>query len=198
MPLHPRFRTVRFGAGGAHGNREARNMTDGRWSRGATLAATVAIGLTLAGCGGGASSPAQNAAARPAGATAVRDSTATTAVAASGGSGGGSLCTLIRTYHQRVADLAAQGLGDPGRLRQLMVDVVSALDQAVGIAPADVRADLTLIRDATKQYDAVLAKAGYDVTKLSRGADNPLLHDDVQAASERQGAYAHDACGVQN
>ncbi len=169
-------------------------------TRAAVLAGGLAvIGLAMGACGGspvgardGAASQASGAA-TPAGA-ATSD---TTPAAAAGGSGG-AVCDLIRTYRQRLEDLDQQGLGDPGRLRQFMASLTSALDQAVQVAPADVRADITLIRNATKDYNAMLSGAGYDVTKLTRGTDNPLLHADVQAASERQDAYARATCGVQD
>jgi hypothetical protein len=128
----------------------------------------------------------------------VTASQPTTNAPAATSSPGGGFCDLIRTYRQRLTDLEQQGLGDPGRMGQFMSDVMAALDQAVRIAPGDVRADITLIRDATKNYATMLATAGYDVRKLPPRADNPLLRADVQAANERQATYVTQACGAQD
>ena len=63
------------------------------------------------------------------------------------------------------------------------------------MAPPEVRAEIALIRDATKQYDTLLSKAGYDVAKLERGAENPFVRPEVQRPPSARRPRPNDACG---
>jgi hypothetical protein len=153
-----------------------------------SLGAGVLLALALAACGGGSKgTPA---------ASGTTVEVATTALAPVGGQGdSGRFCALIKTYSDRLAGISGTR-SSPDEIRRFATELGSAIQQAVAVAPPDVKADATLVATAAADYLAALQKAGYDLAKLPPDAASSFQAPDVAAASSRIGAYSKNVCGI--
>ncbi|MFN2609108.1 MAG: hypothetical protein ABR511_14645 [Acidimicrobiales bacterium] len=149
------------------------------------LAAGALLALTLAACGGGSTTTS----ATP---TSATPTTATTAAPTGQGS---QFCSLIKTYRDRLAGLSG-ARSTPAQIRQFATDLGTAIQQAVAVAPAEIKADATLVAGAAGDYLAALKAAGYDLSKLPSSASARFSAPDVAAASTRLQDYANRTCGT--
>jgi hypothetical protein len=143
--------------------------------------------LVLAGCGGGDSEE-----------TAPTTPPTTSAGATTPtftGSGSGEFCGLVATYSDRVAGIS-RATSTPAQVRQLATELGTAIQQAVSVAPAEIKSDVTLVAAAATDYLAGLQRAGYDLNKVPPESLRKFQAPDVQAATSRLTAYGQSVCGT--
>jgi hypothetical protein len=159
-------------------------------ARGATRTTLlVVIGVILvAGCSSGGSSQTKGS---------TLATTATTATTSPGASGADSarFCELFRTYSDRLSGLN-RSTSTPAQVRQFAQDLGPAIQQAVAVAPAEIKADATLVAGAATDYLAALQRAGYDLNKVPPEAAAKFQAPDVAAAFGRLQAYGANVCGT--
>ena len=144
------------------------------------------IVVIIAACGGDGSSDS------------ARSTTPTTAAAAGTGTtfsgrDSGQFCDLVRTYTARLSGLTAANTTQ-AQLRQLATELGSAIQQAVVVAPAEIKTDVTIVARAASDYLAALQKAGYDFAKMPQDAAAKFQAPDVVAASGRLQDYGRSVC----
>ena len=143
--------------------------------------------LVFTGCGGGDSDE-----------TATTTPPTTTAEATTptfSGAGSGQFCELVKTYNDRVSGLS-RATSTPAQLRQLSTELGSAIQQAVSVAPPEIKSDVTLVAAAATDFLAGLQRAGYDLNKLPQDSLQKFQAPDVQAATQRLTAYGQSVCGT--
>jgi hypothetical protein len=143
--------------------------------------------LVLTGCGGGDSDE-----------TATTTPPTTTAQATAptfSGAGSGQFCQLVATYSDRVSGLS-RATSTPAQVRQLSNELGSAIQQAVAVAPAEIKADVSLVAAAATDFLAGLQRAGYDLNKLPQESLQKFQAPDVQAATQRLTTYGQSVCGT--
>lgn len=144
--------------------------------------------VVVAACGGNGSSDT------------ARSTTPTTAAPAGTGTtfsgrDSGEFCGLVRTYRDRLSGLTAANTTQ-AQVRQLATDLDSAIQQAVVVAPAEIKTDVTLVANAAADYLAALQRAGYDFAKMPQDAAAKFQAPDVVAASGRLQDYSRSVCGT--
>ena len=147
--------------------------------------------LAVGACGGGTKSA--TATSRPS--TTVTTGPTTTAYTFSG-AGSERFCEIARGWNERVKKLVTGLIGRPdaAQLQQFVHDVVSAVNEAVAAAPAEIKGDFKITADAVSQYATALERAGYDPNKVAPDAAARLQAPDVRAAGERVSAYGRQVC----
>jgi hypothetical protein len=111
------------------------------------------------------------------------------------GSGSGQFCELVMTYSDRVSGLS-RATSTPAQVRQLAGELGSAIQQAVAVAPAEIRSDVSLVAAAANDFLAGLQRAGYDMNRLPSESLQRFQAPDVQAATQRLTAYGQSVCGT--
>lgn len=114
----------------------------------------------------------------------------------SGGSGGGSnFCAEMRK-----ADSAARATQvaniDQAGLRNNYTTWMAALAPLPAIAPAEIKADMTLFVQTEMKVNAELAKINYDFNKVGPEIVSLLADTKFLAASDRLVRYSKDVCGI--
>jgi len=143
---------------------------------------TAIAAATMAACSSGGST---KSAAAP---------TTIDAQAPSAGPDSGKFCALIKDYSARLAGLS-QASSSPAQVRQLAQDVGKAIASATAVAPADIKADTTVVAGAANDYLAALEAAGYDLAKLPPDAAQRFQAPDVTASATSLRGYASSVCG---
>ena len=143
--------------------------------------------LVVTGCGGGDSD--ETAPTTPP--TTVAQATTPTF----SGSGSGQFCELVKTYSDRVSGLS-RATTTPAQVRQLATELGSAIQQAVAVAPGEIKSDVTLLAAAATDFLAGLQRAGYDLNKVPPEGLQKFQAPDVQAATQRLTAYGQSVCGT--
>jgi len=132
-------------------------------------------------------------------------SSTTTTAGGSRASGGGpastvapssaerSFCPIVRaTLNRPGFDPASK----PPAVKEYFAADLAALRTAVSRAPRAIKADLKLVMSVVEQEIAVLAKAGYDLTKVDPAAFANFSTPALKAASVRVDAYVSKLCGI--
>ncbi len=109
------------------------------------------------------------------------------------GTGSAQFCGLMNTYRARLTGINA-ATATPAQVQQLATELGSAIQQAVAVAPPEIKPDVTLVAAAANDYLAELRRAGYDAKKLPPGANQRFQAPDVQAAAGRLQAYDQTVC----
>src|SRR5215210_6130040 len=122
---------------------------------GTMIVAALLVATVTAGCGGDGSAKSDSAPSTVAGG---RPSPAV-------GPDSEDFCGLIRTYSARLGGLT-QATATPDQVRDLSEELTSALKSAADVAPAELKADVTVLTGAAEDYLAKLKDAGYDLSKL--------------------------------
>lgn len=104
-----------------------------------------------------------------------------------------AFCNQIRAFADQVLKLTA-AIGNAANLRTVLAAIVSALDQAAAVAPADIKADMTTLAHAYADIVAGLDKVGYDFSKLPSSVQGELASPAVQAASTHLSTYSGNVC----
>ncbi len=140
--------------------------------------------VLVAGCGGGDSDESAPT-------TAPADATAPTF----SGAGSAEFCGLVNTYTDRLTGLS-RATSMPVQVRQFATELGPAIQQAVAVAPAEIKADVTLVAAAATDYLAGLQRAGYDLNRVPPEALQKFQAPDVQAATQRLQVYGQTVCGT--
>ena len=143
--------------------------------------------LLLSGCGGGDSEETAP--------TTPPTTSAATTTPTFTGSGSGQFCQLVTTYSDRAAGIS-RATATPAQVRQLATELGTAIQQAVSVAPPEIKSDVTLVAAAASDYLAGLQRAGYDLNKVPPESLQKFQAPDVQAASQRLTAYGQSVCGT--
>jgi len=146
----------------------------------------VAAGLTavlaLAGCAGDKSATD---------ASAVRGSTASSF----NGAGSDQFCGLLKSFSEQTKSSTSSAL-DPIALRRLISQSQSTAQQAVSLAPSEIKADVTMLSGVYSDVLGAMEKSGLDVTKLDPAVLSRLSSSDVQAAASHVDTYLATVCKI--
>jgi hypothetical protein len=147
----------------------------------------AAIGLT--GCGGGGS---DNKAAP----TTVATSPATTVVVTGNDQAATPFCQLARTYTEKFAALLpAASANDAAKLKAVTTDAEAAIRQAKATAPAEIKADVTVVATTASDALTALQKNNFDLSKTPE-AVTKLQDPAFQASFTKLNNYARAHCGL--
>ncbi len=158
------------------------------------IVAAVLTALAAA-CGGSGSSKASGS-----------GTTTTTAAGSSSASGSGTTTTQkisgdsnsnFCRYARDVEKSFTPDVGaDPSSIRSLMEQAGKAMQQAVKIAPAEIKPDFQTFVDAFTPYLQALKDANYDYTKIDPTKLQSITAPDVTAASQHISAYMTQVCHI--
>ena len=150
----------------------------------------VTVGLVavlgLAGCGGGGdddeAAPPTTAPPPP------------TTAAFGNDQAGTPFCQLAKTYTEKYSTILTVA-NDPPRLRAATTDAESAIRQAQATAPAEIKADVTLVASTADQILTSLQRNNFD---LSRTPDvvTKLQEPGFQTALGNVHRYGRAHCGI--
>ncbi len=146
------------------------------------IVVAMIVATLIAGCGGGGS---------------AKSTTASTTAGDAAAQGTDEFCGLIKAYSDRLAGLS-QASSSPAQIQSFAKDLGSAIKAAVAAAPADIKADATVVAGAADDYLASLKSADYDLAKLPPDAAQGFQTPDVAAAAGRLQTYSHDVCHTRN
>lgn len=114
------------------------------------------------------------------------------------GQGSATYCGLARNFSG-----AFDKIGQPGSsaddLRAYYQAAGAAVQQSVGVAPAEIRPDVQVVADALQALIAALDKINYDVSKITSlppDLISKLMSQQFEDSSVRVAAYAKNVCGV--
>lgn len=155
------------------------------------LVTTVLLTLLLAACGGDSDD---------AGPAAVTTTTTTAGTATPGsidtnftGQGSEQFCGLARSYRERLDRL---GTTDPTQLRGLANEAQTAIKEAQVAAPPEIKGDVQVVAAASLAFFEQLGRVNYDLTKMPPDAAAVFQRPEVQASTQRVGAYTEKVCGI--
>ncbi|MGH9264557.1 MAG: hypothetical protein ACRD1D_07690 [Acidimicrobiales bacterium] len=142
--------------------------------------------LGLAGCGGGDDEEAAPTTTSP----------ATTAAAPLVGNdqAGTPFCQLARTYSEKYSTLLTVA-NDPARLRAATTDAESAIRQAQAAAPAEIKADVTLVAGTAGEVLSALRRNDFDLSRTPE-AVTKLQEPRFQTALGNVNRYGRAHCGL--
>ena len=143
--------------------------------------------LGLTGCGGG-----DDEAAAPT--TTVPPTPAATTPVIGNDQAGPPFCQLARTYTEKYSGLLAAA-SDPARLRAATTDAEAAIRQAQSTAPAEIRADVTLVAGTAREILAALQKNDFDLSRTPE-AVTKLQEPRFQSALGNVNRYGRAHCGL--
>lgn len=157
-----------------------------------TLATCGVALLVLAGCSGNSDKKSQ---ASPT-STAVAGPTTTVRPVDTSFSGQNSaqFCALARTYNDRFTKVGANPT--PAELRTVAQEGQTAITQAVGAAPAEIKADVGVLAGAFTTLLDELQKVNFEADKLPVTALAQLQTPEFQQSTTRFQAYTRTVCGV--
>ncbi len=141
--------------------------------------------LGLTGCGGGSdddAAPASTTAPPPTSAVVGNDQA------------GAPFCQLYRTYAEKFSSLLAAA-NDPVRLKAATTDAEAAIRQSQATAPAEIKADVTVVATAAGQALTALQKNNFDLSRTPEALTR-LQEPAVQTSVAKLGTYARAHCGV--
>lgn len=116
---------------------------------------------------------------------------------ASGSGKGSKFCNELGLIAAQQAKLGPGG-DTPADTKKTFDEIKSLKGALVGSAPSSIKGDLTTLFDYITQLDTVLAKAGYDWTKINP-TDMATFEADSQkfeTASQNVDNYVTQACGI--
>ena len=150
----------------------------------------VSVGLVavlgLAGCGGGGDDE------EAAPTTTVPPTTTTAAVGDD--QAGTPFCQLAKTYAEKYASILTVA-NDPAKLRAATTDAESAIRQAQATAPAEVKADVTLVATTASQVLTALQRNNFDLSRTPE-AITRLQEPSFTTALSNLNRYGRAHCGI--
>ena len=108
------------------------------------------------------------------------------------GVGSSEFCAFIPSLLDASQSVPASAT--PAQIRAGLDSSVAAFDEAVAVAPPDIKDAVVTIADAVKGVSAALAAADYDATKIDPSVARLLLEDRFSDASVRLKAYLDKFC----
>jgi ABC-type glycerol-3-phosphate transport system substrate-binding protein len=149
-----------------------------------SVALAAVLGLTACGGGGSDDKAAQ---------TTPSSAAPATTAAVGNDQAGTPFCQLARTYTEKYNTLLANA-SDPVKLRAVTTDAESAIRQAQASAPAEVKADVTVVASTASQVLAALQKNNFDLAKTPEVSK--LQDPGFQTSFANLNRYARAHCGV--
>ena len=146
-------------------------------------AAALAAAVLLTGCNGGnddSSSP-----------TTARSQPAPTSSSAR--ITGGPFCERVLTFNNRFGRLGPD-LANPEQLRISFEEAATSIEEAEGIAPPEIKSDVTLLATTFRELVTVLGEANYDFTRVPPDQLQRLQDPGLQAAGQRLDSYIRQNC----
>ena len=164
-----------------------------RYPRNLLGAALVAVvGLGAGACGGGSDKGAAVPTTTP---TTVTIATAPTLPPGGNDQAGTPFCKLAVTYADKF-NVLASSLNDPAKLKAASTDAESAIRQARETAPAEVKADVSVVAATAAQLLTALQKANF-VYANTPPADVAKLQDPTfQASLTKLLSFGRAHCGM--
>ena len=171
-----------------------------------TMAATTTAAAATSGSPTSAaatSSPTATSAAAPTSVASVPPAAASSALAAAltaaaqttvKATGGGSFCKNLADGMNAAMKSATASTSDS--LKKTMQTSLAEVEKLMLQAPSDIKTDLTTLVTAVSGFEAALAKANYDYTKVPPSALTGMETPQVQAAETRVDAWVKAHCGI--
>lgn len=157
-----------------------------------TLVACGISLLVLAGCGGGddkkEASPTTSAQASGASTTLRPVETSFT------GQGSAEFCNQARTFNDRFGKVGPNAT--VAQLRTSAREGLAAINQAVGVAPAEIKADVQVISTAFASIVADLEKVNFDFKKVTADTFTKFQAPEFGASTQRFQAYMTNVCKI--
>jgi hypothetical protein len=140
------------------------------------------MAIVLSACGGGGSGSSAHS--------------ATTLAAGSNVKAGGAsqFCQVVSDAISAANPAFRQAGSTPDVIHQEYVAGKAKGQEALSIAPSEIKPDLTLLMDASNQLGDALAKVNYDGTKLPAASTAPFSNPQIQAASTHVSTYVQQHC----
>lgn len=110
------------------------------------------------------------------------------------GQGSTEFCNLARTYTERFGKVDPKLSGT--QLRTLTQEGLTALNQAAGAAPAEIKTDVQVIANVIRGLVAELDRVNYDYSKVSPDSLSKLQAPDFAASTQRFQAYMTNVCKI--
>lgn len=158
------------------------------------LAAGALALLVMAGCSDGddqkaVDTTAPSSSAAPGSATTVRpvDTSFT-------GANSAQFCALARTFNERFSKVTTNPT--PAELRTVSREGQTAINQALGAAPAEIKKDVEVISTGFGGLLTELEKVNFEAARLPPAALNALTAPEFAQSSTRFQAYLRNVCGV--
>lgn len=155
-------------------------MTSSYAQRVGTCACLVAIAVTVAGCGGGSTSAAKAPA---------TGSSVASGVSSGQKAGGRDFCSAIE-------ESVKQPTPTSGDTKTLLDTEREEGKRALSLAPSALKADVTVLNDASDRVYEALEKVDFDYSKLTSTDLAVLSGKDVAAAELHLTAYLAKTCGL--
>ena len=108
------------------------------------------------------------------------------------GVGSAEFCAFIPSLLDASQSVPASAT--PAQIQQGLETSLAAFDEAVAVAPPDIKDAVVTISDAVKRVASALEAADYDATKIDPAAAQGLLEDRFSDASVRLKAYLDKFC----
>ena len=108
------------------------------------------------------------------------------------GEDSGEFCKFIADFSVSQQQVSANATA--ASLEIAFRDSLAAIDQAVEVAPAEIKADAVRIADTFKSVQAAAAAVGFEVTKMSAESVGMLLDQQFLDSVTRMQAYLTNVC----
>ena len=158
-----------------------------RWTRALPVTCLVAC-LALAGC---SSSDDGDSAASSTTVPAVTTSTRTVDTRFTG-EGSADFCKFIADFSASQQQVSATAT--PASLEIAFRDSLTAIDQAVEVAPAEIKPDVVKISETFKSVQTAAAAVNFEVAKMSADAIGVLQDPEFLDSVTRMQAYLTNVC----
>lgn len=110
------------------------------------------------------------------------------------GQNSAEFCALAKTYKDRSNDVSPGS--SPAELRTAAEDGLTAINEVVSAAPAEIKPDVKVVAGALGAVVTELQKVGFDTTKAPPAAFAPLQAPEFQASASRFQTYITQVCGI--
>ena len=110
------------------------------------------------------------------------------------GENSAEFCALAKTYNDRAGTVGPGST--PAQIRTGAQEGLTAINDAVSAAPAEIKPDVEVVAGAFGTMVAELEKVGFDTTKAPPSAFTPLQAPEFQASTARFQAYMTQVCGI--
>ena len=151
-------------------------------------AVVVAVALASAGCSGAGDDPGR--ADPPPAAPAPVPGTGAPSFS---GAGSDPFCAQIRGFGDRFGQLLVSR--EPDAARAFFTSAQEAVSSLAELAPAEIRADMTVLVGAFQRLLDDLRAADFDVARLPPAANATFEAPEVRTAGTRLDAYKRQVCG---
>jgi hypothetical protein len=110
------------------------------------------------------------------------------------GAGSARFCELLRSFES--SSKSAPAIGDPSALRDAFRTAESSVKQAVALAPAEIKPDVTRLSSVYSEFLAALDTVNFDFSKMSPATVASLASQGTRDAATRVEAYTRTICKV--